>query len=111
MIVPFDRCEKDSAVKQSEFEARFDVYWREHYAAYDSKGKDHQTLLKEWRERAHDDGRQTHLKLTLIQYAADSHVTGTSRRKKNLSQHIFDELGIDPLEIEFDQFTRDLLGF
>lgn len=110
-IAALDLCEKDSAMKQSEFDEKFDAYWRERYAAYDNTGKDHQTRLKEWRERAHDSGRQTHLRLTLLHYAADCHVTGVSRRKKNLSQRIFDDLGIDPREIEFDQFTRDLLEF
>jgi hypothetical protein len=101
--------EKDTAMKQSEFEQRFNVYWREHYAAYDETGKDHQTLLKEWRERAHDNGRRTHLKLTLLEYARDCRVIDVSRKKKNLAQRIFDELGVDPRELEFDPFTRDLL--
>ena len=96
-------------MEQSEFEKRFEAYWKQHYARYDETSKDHQTLLKEWRERAHDSGRRTHLALTLLKYARDSRITGVSRRKKNLAQRIFDELGIDPLEIEFDAFTRRLL--
>ena len=96
-------------MKQSEFEERFSAYWREHYAAYDETGKDHQTLLKEWRERAQDNARRTHLLLTLLKYAQDSRMTGISRKKKNLAQRIFDELGIDPRELEFNAFTRELL--
>ena len=96
-------------MRQSEFEERFNVYWREHYAVYDETGKDHQTRLKEWRERAHDNGRQAHLKLTLLEYARDSRLSGISRQKNNLPQQIFDELGIDPRELEFNAFTRDLL--
>jgi hypothetical protein len=97
-------------MKQSEFEERFNAYWRQHYAAYDETGKDHQTLLKEWRERSHDDHRRGHLKLTLLKYARDCRVVGISRKKKNLAQRIFDELGVDPQELEFDAFTRDLLN-
>src|SRR5687767_4416680 len=94
---------------QSEFEKKFEAYWNEHYASYDARGKDHQTLLKDWRERGHDSGRRTHLKLTLLEYARDCRVTGVSRRKKNHAQRIFDKLGIDPLEIEFNAFTRNQL--
>jgi hypothetical protein len=96
-------------MKRSEFEDKFNVYWREHYAAYDETVKDHSTLLADWRVRAHDSSRRTHLKLTLLRYARDSHVTGTSRKKNNLSQRIFDDLGVDPREVELDSFTRDLL--
>jgi hypothetical protein len=93
---------------QSDFEKRFDVFWREHYASYDTTGKDHQTLLKDWRERAHDGQRRAHLHVTLLEYARDCRITGISRTKKNLAQRILDELGVDPLTLEFDRFTRDL---
>ena len=96
-------------MKQSEFEKIFNAYWQERYAAYDPTGKDHQTRLKEWRLRAHDSQRRTHLMLTLLKFAGDIRVTGISRKKCNLAQRIFDELGVDPRELEFDQFTRDLL--
>ena len=95
---------------QADFEKRFDVYWREHYAYYDDTGKDHRTRLKEWRERAHDNQRRIHLKLTLLRYAQDCRVVGTSRKKVNLPQRIFDELGVDPFTLEFDALTRKLLN-
>ena len=94
---------------QAEFEKRFAVYWREHYAAYDDTGKDHQTRLKEWRERAYDNQRRSHLLLTLLSYARDCRVVGISRKKNNLPQRIFDELGVDPLTLEFNTFARNLL--
>jgi hypothetical protein len=97
-------------MKQSDFEARFDAYWQEHYASYDETGKDLQTLLRDWKERAQDGARRTHLKLTLLRHARDVRVCGLSRKQKNLAQRIFDDLGVRPEEIEFNQFTIDLLG-
>jgi hypothetical protein len=97
-------------MKQADFEARFDAYWQEHYASYDETGKDLQTLVRDWKERAQDHSRRTHLRLTLLRYARDVRVCELSRKRKNLAQRIFDELGVRPEEIEFDRHTADLLG-
>ncbi|HZP82395.1 MAG TPA: hypothetical protein VFB21_12210 [Chthonomonadaceae bacterium] len=89
-------------MKQAEFEAKFNALWQEKYAQYDETGKDHQVLLKEWRERAKDSSARIHWKLVLLRYARDVQAIGISRRTKNKAQALFDELGIDPLQLEFE---------
>lgn len=96
-------------MKQSEFEARFAVYWKANYAGFDGTGKDYQRLIRDWKERARDNMRSTSLKLDMLRYARDCQTCPASREKKNLAQRIFDDLGIDPREIEFDEPTREFL--
>jgi hypothetical protein len=84
-------------MKQKDFEQRFEALWREKYAQYDETGKDHQTLLKDWRERAAASMEETTWKLRLLDYARDCQQVGISRRTKNKAQKLFDELGIQEI--------------
>ena len=96
-------------MKEAEFRKKFDAYWLKHYAAYDATDKNHYTLIKEGRERSQDAMRRIPLLLTLLHYAADCRIVGVSRKKNNLSQRIFNELSVNPLEIEFSASTRRLI--
>ena len=84
----------------AEFEERFESYWKKSCSQYDDEGKDHQTLLRDWKKRADDSSRRTGLKMKLLQYIRDCQSIGISRRAKNLSQRILNEMGVDPHEVE-----------
>lgn len=82
-------------MKLDEFERRFDALWDERYTTYDPV-TDHWT-----RQRADDTARQQ-CRDMLTEYARSVQSVGLSRRGKNKAQRIFEELGLDPADIEFE---------
>ncbi len=82
-------------MKLDEFERRFDALWEERDTLY-NPDTDHWT-------RQRQDGRERQLcRDMLTDYARSVQKVGLSRRSKNKAQRLFDELGVDPVKLEFD---------
>jgi hypothetical protein len=82
-------------MKLDQFEERFGTLWREKYALYDP-ATDHWT-----RQREDEQGKQQ-CRDMLLEYAREVQRVGLSRRGKNKAQRLFDELGMDPSDLELD---------
>ncbi len=82
-------------MKLGEFEQHFDAFWKERYSLYDS-ATDHWT-----RKRVDDEARQ-HCRDMLMEYARESQQVGISRHGKNKAQRLFEEIGIDPTDLELN---------
>lgn len=82
----------------SEFEHRFDALWKEKYAIYDP-------ATSHWTVKHADDIARRHTHEMLMEYAREAHQVAISRRRKNKAQRFFDELGVDPADIDLNSTT------
>jgi hypothetical protein len=87
-------------MRLEEFERRFDARWKEKYSLYDSAA-DHWT-----RKRVDDEARQ-HSRELLMEYARETQKVGISRHGKNKAQQLFDELEIDPSDLELNDISEE----
>jgi hypothetical protein len=87
---------RDSEMVLDEFARRLDALWRERYALYDP-------ALDHWTRQRQDDQARQQCRDMLMEYAHAVQQVGVSRRGKNRAQRLFDELGIDPVDLELDR--------
>jgi hypothetical protein len=85
----------EHAMRLDEFERRFDSFWDQRYSLYNPE-TDH------WTRRRVDDRARQQCRELLTDFARAVQDVGLSRRGKNKAQRLFDELGIDPTELEID---------
>lgn len=76
-----------------EFELRLDELWRTKYTLTDTDSP-HWTLERE------DIHAKNRLRDRLLRYALEARGAGISRRSKDLCRRLFDDLGIDPKELD-----------
>jgi hypothetical protein len=79
----------------SEFEERFDMLWKTRYAIYDPE-------TSHWTVRREDEEARQQSREMLMEYAREIQRVGISRRGKNKPQRLFDELGIDPADLDLN---------
>lgn len=91
----YPKWNREYAMSFDEFLRRFDSWWEEKHSLYNPE-TDHWT-----RERV-DAAARKQCRDLLIGYARSVQQVGLSRRSKNKAQRLFDELGIDPTELEID---------
>jgi hypothetical protein len=84
-------------VTNQEFEARLDVLWREKYTLIDSPDP-HWTLVRDDADSKHQ------FRDMLIRYALESQPVGLSRQEKNTPGRIFEELGMEPSDLNVVDF-------
>lgn len=77
-----------------EFERRFDALWDENYTLYDP-------AMDHWTRRREDDRARQQCRDMLTDYARSVQKVGLSRRGKNKAQRLFEELGLDPIDLKF----------
>ena len=85
-------------MKETEFNELLRAWWKLKYPVKEKPAKD---ALHAADDIIEDVQERVDLLLYLKRYAREVQVVGSSRSKKNKAQRIFDELGIDPRDIEF----------
>src|SRR5689334_21433293 len=84
-------------MKLTEFESRFQDLWNEQYALYNPD-------INHWSRKRLDDIVRQNLREMLLDYARSSREVAISRREKNTPHRIFQQLGIDPSELDVDGY-------